>query len=336
MWSNWRRLHWLLSEENIIAIVVPFLLSSTAVGSAIGLAGSIAGAIGGALGVSAGLVSTITSVAFQVTGINDKINKAASKVFGEDLVGIANIAGMAYGAINGGFDLGGAADAGGAASAIDASSAGAVNGMDAASDAFSAANSASGGGLISDGMGGVYNPPGTAGNVIDSLAKNGLSGANEYTPDGGMNSVEMNAVAPDQTAGTNLIEPSQPLGIDSKALEQTTKSAEVASTSAAAPRAAGLDAAGGKAAAGQALKAGEATQSATAPPALQKAAATPTLGAKSGSFFDKLMNNDKALGAVIQGVGGGISAAANSKAEKDKLEWMKQRYTATPNVRVLQ
>lgn len=311
-------------KENIIAIVVPFLMTATGASAA----------IGAAVGLSATMVSTIASVAFQVTGINDKINKAASKVFGEDLVGIANIAGMAYGAINGGFDIG--SGAGGAASAIDASSAGAVNGSDFASDMFSSANSAAGGSLASDGMGGIYNPPGTPGNVIDSLAKNGLSGANEYTSDGGMNSVEMNAIAPGQTAGTNLIEPSQPLGIDSKALEQTTKSAEVASTSAAAPRAAGLDAAGGKAAAGQGLKAGEASQPTTAPPPVQKPSTPTTLGAKSGSFFDKLMNNDKALGAVIQGVGGGISSAANSKAEKDKLEWMKQRYTATPNVRVLQ
>lgn len=47
----------------------------------------------------------ITSVAFAVTGINDKINKAASNVFGEDLVKVGNIAGMVYGAWNGGFDL---------------------------------------------------------------------------------------------------------------------------------------------------------------------------------------------------------------------------------------
>lgn len=307
-----------------MAIVVPFLMTATGASAA----------IGAAVGLSATMVSTIASVAFQVTGINDKINKAASKVFGEDLVGIANIAGMAYGAINGGFDIG--SNAGGAASAIDASSAGAINGMDAASDAFSAANSAAGGSLVSDGMGGIYNAPGTSGNVIDSLAKNGLSGANQYTADGGMNSVEMNAITPEQSAGTNLIQPSQPLGMDSKALEQSTKAAEVASSSAAAPRAAGVDAAGGKATAGQGLKAGEVSQSASAPQAAQKAAAAPAVGAKSGSFFDKLMSNDKALGAVIQGVGGGISAAANSKAEKDKLEWMKQRYTATPNVRVLQ
>jgi hypothetical protein len=56
------------------------------------------------MGASA-TVATVIGVAFQVTGINDKINKAASKVFGEDLVKIANIAGIAYGAYNGGFSL---------------------------------------------------------------------------------------------------------------------------------------------------------------------------------------------------------------------------------------
>jgi hypothetical protein len=61
-----------------------------------------------AAGVAAGTaatIATVTSVVFQVSGVNNKINKAASKVFGEDLVKIANIAGMAYGAVNGGFSL---------------------------------------------------------------------------------------------------------------------------------------------------------------------------------------------------------------------------------------
>ena len=36
-------------------------------------------------------------MAFAVTGISDKINKAAESVFGKDLVAVANIAGAAYG-----------------------------------------------------------------------------------------------------------------------------------------------------------------------------------------------------------------------------------------------
>ena len=78
-----------------MAIVVPLLVANTAAGAA----------IAGAIGISTTALSVATSIAFQVTGINDKINKAASKVFGEDLVKVANIAGMAYGAFNGGFSL---------------------------------------------------------------------------------------------------------------------------------------------------------------------------------------------------------------------------------------
>lgn len=82
-----------------MAIVVPFLASAM-----------------GATATTAALVS----VAFQVTGLNDKINKAAAKVFGEDLVKAVNIIGAGYAMFNGGFDLGGS-DA--AASGMEAASA---------------------------------------------------------------------------------------------------------------------------------------------------------------------------------------------------------------------
>ena len=68
-----------------MAVVIPFIAS--------------------AMGASA-VVSTVIAVGFAVTGISEKINKAASSVFGEDLVKIGNIAGMAYGAFNGGFGIG--------------------------------------------------------------------------------------------------------------------------------------------------------------------------------------------------------------------------------------
>lgn len=75
-----------------MAIVVPFLVNAGA--TAMGLSAA-----------TATIASVATSVVFQVTGVNDKINKAASKVFGEDLVKVANIAGAVYGAWNGGFSL---------------------------------------------------------------------------------------------------------------------------------------------------------------------------------------------------------------------------------------
>lgn len=59
----------------------------------------VAAAFLGPVGVA--LVTT----AFAVTGMSAKIDKAAANVFGEDLVKVANIAGMAYGIYNGGFDL---------------------------------------------------------------------------------------------------------------------------------------------------------------------------------------------------------------------------------------
>lgn len=321
-----------------MAIVVPFLLSSTAVGTAIGLTGSIAAGIGGAIGMSAGLFSTIASVAFQVTGVNDKINKAASKVFGDDLVKFANIAGAGYAMFNGGFDIGGA-DAGGAASAIDPSSAGAVNGLDAADNAFSAANSAAGGGLASDGFGGIYNAPGTAGNVIDTLSSNGLSGAKQYVPDGGMNSVEM-GIAPDASAGTDLINPGKPLGVDSK-VTATAPSATEGLQQAAAPQpgAAGVDAAGNKYSLVSQRNASAPVSSSglgVRPPASLQPPAPAGFGAKAGSFFDRLLNNEKAMGLAIQGLGQGLTAAQANKAQQEALDWQKKRYTATGNFRVVQ
>lgn len=296
-------------------------------------------AIGTAVGLSATMVGTIASVAFQVTGVNDKINKAASKVFGEDLVKFANIAGAGYAMFNGGFDIGGA-DAGGAASAIDPSSAGAVNGLDAADNAFSAANSAAGGSLASDGFGGIYNAPGTAGNVIDTLSSNGLSGAKQYVPDGGMNSVEMGAMAPDASAGTDLINPGKPLGVDSK-VTATAPSATEGLQQAAAPQpgAAGVDAAGNKyslVSQGNASAPVSSSGLGVRPPASLQPPAPAGFGAKAGSFFDRLLNNEKAMGLAIQGLGQGLTAAQAGKAQQEALDWQKKRYTATGNFRVVQ
>ena len=312
-----------------MAIAVPFIMAASGASAA----------IGAAVGISATMVSAIASVAFQVTGINDKINKAASKVFGEDLVKFANIAGAGYAMFNGGFDIGGAADAGGAASAIDPSSAGAVNGMDAASDAFSAANSAAGGGLASDGFGGIYNAPGTAGNVIDTLSSNGLSGAKQYVPDGGMNSVEM-GIAPDASAGTDLINPGKPLGVDSK-VTATAPSATEGLQQAAAPQpgAAGVDAAGNKyslVSQGNASAPVSSSGLGVRPPASLQPPAPAGFGAKAGSFFDRLLNNEKAMGLAIQGLGQGLTAAQANKAQQEALDWQKKRYTATGNFRVVQ
>ena len=311
-----------------MAIAIPFLMSATGASAA----------IGAAVGLSATMVGTIASVVFQVTGVNDKINKAASKVFGEDLVKFANIAGAGYAMFNGGFDIGGA-DAGGAASAIDPSSAGAVNGLDAADNAFSAANSAAGGSLASDGFGGIYNAPGTAGNVIDTLSSNGLSGAKQYAPDGGMNSVEM-GIAPDASAGTDLINPGKPLGVDSKITASASQATDGLKQAAAPqPVAAGVDAAGSKyslVSQGNASAPVSSSGLGVRPPASLQPPAPAGFGAKAGSFFDRLLNNEKAMGLAIQGLGQGLAAAQAGKAQQEALDWQKKRYTATGNFRVVQ
>lgn len=89
----------------------------------------------GAAGASAATIAVV-SIAFAVTGVNDRINSAASEVFGKDLVGLANIAGMVYGAASASGALGGAESTVG------------INGMEAVPtegmDAFNLAESAQG------------------------------------------------------------------------------------------------------------------------------------------------------------------------------------------------
>lgn len=66
-----------------MAVAVPILLSATGASAA----------IGAAVGVSAGIVTAGAGLLVGATGIGKSINKAASKVFGEDLVNVANLAG---------------------------------------------------------------------------------------------------------------------------------------------------------------------------------------------------------------------------------------------------
>lgn len=61
----------------------------------------VAAAFLGPIGVA------LVTLTFAATGMSAKIDKAAANVFGEDLVKIANIAGMAYGIYNGGFQIDG-------------------------------------------------------------------------------------------------------------------------------------------------------------------------------------------------------------------------------------
>lgn len=98
------------------------------------------------------MAAAITAVAFQVTGISDKINKAAANVFGEDLVKVANIAGTAFAMYNGGFGFDTASEA-----AADG-----INGLDSTSALVDTPNAAAlsdaGGQTIADTMTTPYDP----------------------------------------------------------------------------------------------------------------------------------------------------------------------------------
>jgi hypothetical protein len=122
-----------------MAIAIPILIAATA-------AGATAAA---AIGISATMLAIGTGLVLQVTGINDKINKAASKVFGEKLVSVANIAGSIFlGATAAGL-IGGAAEAAGGAmaGAAGAAEGGAQAAANAAWSAGGAAEVAGGAGI---------------------------------------------------------------------------------------------------------------------------------------------------------------------------------------------
>lgn len=109
----------------------------------------------GAMEVSATVIA-LTSAAVAVTGIGAKINNAAAKVFGKDLVGIANIAGglyMGFGNMGGGGASGGASGGGSASfgglEAIDA-----AGGVGGAAETASAMNLANASGGAADAMSG--------------------------------------------------------------------------------------------------------------------------------------------------------------------------------------
>ena len=121
-----------------MAVAIPILMSAT------GLTASIATA----LSISTTMVTIGTGIAMAATGIGASINKAASKVFGEDLVNAANLVGgiaMASGWNPAdGFSMGASAGAGGMGGSVDTAgldaSIAAAGGGEAGLNAVAAAN----------------------------------------------------------------------------------------------------------------------------------------------------------------------------------------------------
>lgn len=115
-----------------MAVAIPILIAATA-------AGATAAA---AIGISATALAIGTGLVLQVTGVNAKINKAASKVFGDKLVTVANIAGSIFLGAQAAGLIGGAADAAGGALASAAGSAAPGGAQAAANAAWSAGGAA--------------------------------------------------------------------------------------------------------------------------------------------------------------------------------------------------
>lgn len=282
-----------------MAVAVPLLLANTAAGAA----------IAGAIGVTVGTLATVTSIAFQVTGINDKINKAASKVFGEDLVQVANLAGMAYAGFNGGWQSEGLSGVLGGAEVA----AGGADVASVADKAFEADWASSGAMEVPSG---AISP----GNVFDKIkpqasttASNGLDLRNggSILGDGQL------SMADNSTRTLEMAEAAAPTAT----VEPVSKYAiapNAAGTSAAARTSTGLNAADSNATSGLGLKA---SGDALAP---QK------------GFFERLIANagDKTIAGLVQGAAQGYSAAQASKTAEQRAAEEQRRYYSTPTFKV--
>lgn len=298
-----------------MAIAVPLLMTATGAGAA----------LGAALSISATMATALTTVAFSVTGISDKINKAAASVFGEDLVMVGNIFGAAYGAFGGGFGIGDAA----AGTGADA-----INGMDLASDQFTAAGTG--------GAGDFGSLAEMAGESMDSM---GALADGAYGGEAALESSQlagMESMAPSQTlspmasGGQDLINggggingPELAAVQEVAPLQQAGQSA-VQAEGAVASQAAGERAAGAKAAGRNAAAPMQGPGSAAdyrngsdvmSDAHSRGAGGFKPSGAGGRSFFDRLIYDEKgnvsrgAWGA-LEGVGKGISAAQKAKDDR--------------------
>lgn len=255
----------------------------------------------GAMGASATAIA-ITTVAFAVTGISAKINKAAASVFGEDLVQIGNIFGAAYGAFSGAFSGAASAAESGASLAGETLSKAALDGTSAfgansVAGAYNLADMAAGAESLSD-----------AANIANSVdyGSEFANQANAITEMGG-DAIDFTSAVKDQPSNVFDAIDKQPSPMDVANATQQPQSilptSGSASTQAAAPDAAGA----------QTNAAGPgAARSVTAPPSV-----TTPPPAPPRSFFDKLLYDDKGnINPSTLRVGGQILSGYGTAAEK--------------------
>ena len=277
-----------------MAIVVPFIASA-------GL-----GAIG-ITGAAATIASVATSVVFQVSGINDKINKAASKVFGEDLVNVANIAGAVYCAWNGGFSLDPAKEFLGMGEA--------AGGLSGAADAAAAMNVPTGlesGAAFESHMAGLgQTPTNVFGNIGVSEAAAPQPVAGTPTASEGINALNGKAPGVDMKAAADAVTPTKVQPVSKwDLLPNNAAGSSAAASNAASANATGINAT----ASGIGIQ---------APPG----ALTP-----QPSVFDKLLSKvgDKTIAGVIQG---GATAAGNYMTAQDRLKAEEEARRINPSTR---
>lgn len=277
-----------------MAVVVPLLIGSTGIGAS--LAAGASALLGTA--VSASALATVAGIAFQVTGINDKINKAASKVFGEDLVNVANIFGTVYSAATGSWDISdevGGMFGGGAEGVVNSvddlykpttltesawNAAGAADAaaMDTAMAGFNGADVATGATIETPDL---FGPPATEGPAVTDVNGYDLNTGSTSAPNSVGTDTKATAFGK-STQTTPTQAPAQPQGATAPTATQAQQV-----PSATAPNAAG------------AVKAPGATN---AP--------------QSGSFFDKLLNN-KSSSQMVTGLVSGLAKGYSSgQAEK--------------------
>lgn len=309
----------------------------------------------GAAGVSMSTIA-LTSVAFAVTGISAKINEAAAGVFGKDLVQIGNLFGAAYGAFSGGFGaLGGGAEA---ATGLEA-----VNGMDAASDVFTASGSTGAGdfGSLAD-MGGS----GIEGaNMMDASAEGLTNEARAFGEMGG----DMDSFNASVNGGesANVIDSMADFDPVAKATETGMPQSLIPNTGAAAAEGAGVQASGTQAAGTQAAGAQGAApvQQAAGPNAAAPVTGPGAYNSVNGSdvmsdnfkggtggfgppkvadrsFFNRLLFDEKgnvssaALrtgGELVKGVGSGYQAAQKAKEDRRMFDEKMAEQRRTMNQR---
>lgn len=279
-----------------MAIAIPILMAATGAGAA----------IGAAVGISATMATMITSVAFSVTGISSKIDKAAASVFGDDLVKVADIFGAAYGAFTGGtFGFDGAGEAAGGLTELgEAGGYGYTQGTEEALQFGSLADRAG-------------DAAGMDGSIMgdQSLSELGDAGGYGYAPNADSNVVE--ALNPSETAPTSQggpIEQTRLTGRPASLIQGTgAASAQASTADAAGANAAGVQAAGANAAGANA--AANVQAPGAAPPASQG-----FFGRLGGMVLDKngqLTNaGGRLVGGLVQGVGSGYAAATKAKQEQ--------------------